>query len=208
MEEKTCPESVECCQDLRTPVELEESDGIEILDKHLKELQLVDSLNAITKHFAHVQFRLRQVIDAPLNEKEELLKDLEEYAFKGIPEVQTLTADTSQVYDESKDRTIHDLKKQIKQLEESIKNLRKNEDVEVESSPRVRETANITRVFSKPKDNAPVHHGTKYQFQYVNLMRKLSSILHMMNAHAKEEKDNIRRDHIDKKIKYGHVCPM
>lgn len=34
-----------------------------------------------------VQFRLRQVVDAPVNDKDALLKDLEEFAFRGIPEV-------------------------------------------------------------------------------------------------------------------------
>ena len=34
-----------------------------------------------------VQFRLRQIVDAPASEKETLLKELEEFAFRGIPDV-------------------------------------------------------------------------------------------------------------------------
>ncbi|RZC32875.1 hypothetical protein BDFB_009711 [Asbolus verrucosus] len=34
-----------------------------------------------------VQFRLRQVVNAPLEDKEELLKSLEEFAFRGIPDI-------------------------------------------------------------------------------------------------------------------------
>lgn len=34
-----------------------------------------------------VQFRLRQVVNAPLDDKEELLKSLEEFAFRGIPDI-------------------------------------------------------------------------------------------------------------------------
>ena len=34
-----------------------------------------------------VQFRLRQIVDAPPGEKESLLKDLEAFAFRGIPEL-------------------------------------------------------------------------------------------------------------------------
>lgn len=34
-----------------------------------------------------MQLRLRQIVDAPPGEKEALLKDLEEFAFRGIPEV-------------------------------------------------------------------------------------------------------------------------
>ncbi|KAL0119623.1 hypothetical protein PUN28_007813 [Cardiocondyla obscurior] len=48
---------------------------------------LNSSLIALTTHFAQVQFRLRQIVDAPTSEKETLLKELEEFAFRGIPDV-------------------------------------------------------------------------------------------------------------------------
>ncbi|XP_011255139.1 RUN domain-containing protein 1 [Camponotus floridanus] len=48
---------------------------------------LNSSLIALTTHFAQVQFRLRQIVDAPASEKETLLKELEEFAFRGIPDV-------------------------------------------------------------------------------------------------------------------------
>lgn len=48
---------------------------------------LNSSLIALTTHFAQVQFRLRQIVDAAPEEKEILLKNLEEFAFRGIPEV-------------------------------------------------------------------------------------------------------------------------
>jgi len=34
-----------------------------------------------------VQFRLRQIVDAPVKDKDVLLKELEEFAFRGIPDV-------------------------------------------------------------------------------------------------------------------------
>lgn len=46
------------------------------------------SLIALTTHFAQVQFRLRQIVEAPPEEKESLLKSLEEFAFRGIPEME------------------------------------------------------------------------------------------------------------------------
>ncbi|XP_050461633.1 RUN domain-containing protein 1 [Cataglyphis hispanica] len=57
--------------------------------KMLEEEQemLNSSLIALTTHFAQVQFRLRQIVDAPASEKETLLKELEEFAFRGIPDV-------------------------------------------------------------------------------------------------------------------------
>ncbi|XP_019760599.1 RUN domain-containing protein 1 [Dendroctonus ponderosae] len=48
---------------------------------------LNSSLFALTTHFAQVQFRLRQVVNSPPEYREELLKSLEEFAFRGIPDV-------------------------------------------------------------------------------------------------------------------------
>ncbi|CAB0031055.1 unnamed protein product [Trichogramma brassicae] len=50
---------------------------------------LNSSLISLTTHFAQVQFRLKQICDAPTDEKEELLKELEEFAFRGIPDIQS-----------------------------------------------------------------------------------------------------------------------
>ncbi|XP_055913708.1 RUN domain-containing protein 1 [Eupeodes corollae] len=47
---------------------------------------LTSSLMALTSHFAHVQLRVRQIVEAPSDERDGLLKDLEEFAFRGIPE--------------------------------------------------------------------------------------------------------------------------
>ncbi|EFA12041.2 RUN domain-containing protein 1 [Tribolium castaneum] len=57
--------------------------------RNLEEEQelLNSSLFALTTHFAQVQFRLRQVVNAPLEEREDLLKSLEEFAFRGIPDI-------------------------------------------------------------------------------------------------------------------------
>ncbi|XP_071500597.1 RUN domain-containing protein 1-like [Diadema antillarum] len=52
-----------------------------------EQAQLNSSLLALTSHFAQVQFRLRQVVSAPTPDKEDLLKELEEFAFKGCPDV-------------------------------------------------------------------------------------------------------------------------
>jgi len=49
--------------------------------------QLNNSLLSLTTHFAQVQFRLKQIVSAEPDDKETLLKELEEFAFKGIPDV-------------------------------------------------------------------------------------------------------------------------
>ncbi|XP_066583722.1 RUN domain-containing protein 1 isoform X2 [Prorops nasuta] len=61
--------------------------------KILEEEQEVlnSSLIALTTHFAQVQFRLQQIVEAPAHKKETLLKELEEFAFRGIPEVPSFT---------------------------------------------------------------------------------------------------------------------
>ena len=48
--------------------------------------QLNSSLIALTSHFAQVQLRLKQIVDASPERKENLLKELEEFAFRGIPD--------------------------------------------------------------------------------------------------------------------------
>ncbi|KAG5876338.1 hypothetical protein JTB14_003661 [Gonioctena quinquepunctata] len=58
-----------------------------IRDMEEEQELLNSSLFALTTHFAQVQFRLRQVVNAPAEDKEELLKSLEEFAFRGIPDV-------------------------------------------------------------------------------------------------------------------------
>ncbi|XP_003705736.2 RUN domain-containing protein 1 [Megachile rotundata] len=70
-------------------------DNMENLSYDMERLKVLEeeqemlnsSLIALTTHFAQVQFRLRQIVDAPTNEKETLLKELEEFAFRGIPDV-------------------------------------------------------------------------------------------------------------------------
>uniref|UniRef100_A0A182VX45 RUN domain-containing protein n=1 Tax=Anopheles minimus TaxID=112268 RepID=A0A182VX45_9DIPT len=49
---------------------------------------LSSNLIALTSHFAQVQLRLRQIVEAPPQERDSLLKNLEEFAFLGIPEIQ------------------------------------------------------------------------------------------------------------------------
>lgn len=46
---------------------------------------LLSSLMALTTHFAQVQLRLHQVIEAPEKERDALLKKLEDFADRGIP---------------------------------------------------------------------------------------------------------------------------
>lgn len=40
---------------------------------------------ALTSHFAHVQLRLHQIVEAPEKERDLLLKKLEDFADRGVP---------------------------------------------------------------------------------------------------------------------------
>ncbi|XP_008556714.1 RUN domain-containing protein 1 isoform X2 [Microplitis demolitor] len=74
------------------------NDNMEILSYNMDRLKVLEeeqdvlnsSLIALTTHFAQVQFRLRQIVDAPTDQKESLLKELEEFAFRGIPDVSNI----------------------------------------------------------------------------------------------------------------------
>nr|CAG4636907.1 EOG090X03YR [Ceriodaphnia reticulata] len=63
-----------------------DSEKLRILEEEQE--QLNSSLMALTSHFAQVQFRLKQIVDAEPETKETLLRDLEEFAFRGIPDFQ------------------------------------------------------------------------------------------------------------------------
>lgn len=98
-----------------------------------EQLDVVNSsLIALTTHFAQVQFRLRQIVDAPVQDKDNLLKDLEQFAFRGIPEVkgpQYFKKEEKELDGDSKeDYLTHQREKQkelIQQLKQQLEDLEK-----------------------------------------------------------------------------------
>jgi PREDICTED: hypothetical protein len=60
-------------------------DKLKILEEEQEHLN--SSLIALTSHFAQVQLRLKQIVESSPDEREELLKNLEEFAFRRIPEL-------------------------------------------------------------------------------------------------------------------------
>ena len=67
------------------------SSSLMALTSHYAKVGLVISvISVISRHIRHimswqVQLRLQQVVAAPTEAREELLKDLEQFAFRGIP---------------------------------------------------------------------------------------------------------------------------
>ncbi|TDG41464.1 hypothetical protein AWZ03_012121 [Drosophila navojoa] len=85
---------------------------------------LTSSLLALTSQFAHVQLRVRQIVEAPTDERDQLLRDLEDFAFQGIPEVPLPATKTDNDNDETQQATppngqlIEKLKSQLTELEQ------------------------------------------------------------------------------------------
>ncbi|XP_017852396.1 RUN domain-containing protein 1 [Drosophila busckii] len=83
---------------------------------------LTSSLLALTSQFAHVQLRVRQIVEAPTDERDQLLRDLEDFAFQGIPEAaqQPLAATEaeSEVLAATDGKLIEQLKSQLTELEQ------------------------------------------------------------------------------------------
>ncbi|KAI1292666.1 RUN domain-containing protein 1 [Halotydeus destructor] len=104
----------------------EEEDNVEV-SRRLFELeeeqeQLNSSLIALTSHFAQVQLRLKQIVDAEADEKEKLLKELEEFAFRGIPDFREPVIDLALVpNDADVDGTDFDDDQRIDKFDRSLR---------------------------------------------------------------------------------------
>ncbi|XP_022219215.2 RUN domain-containing protein 1 [Drosophila obscura] len=87
---------------------------------------LTSSLLALTSHFAHVQLRVRQIVEAPAEERDQLLRDLDDFAFQGIPDAglgqqkDSLAEGEAQAEreTESDGQLIEQLKSQLTELEQ------------------------------------------------------------------------------------------
>ncbi|VDM74466.1 unnamed protein product [Strongylus vulgaris] len=66
------------------------NDAIRVQQLEEEQERLNNSLFSLSSHFAQVQFRLKQVAEAKGEDKEALLKDLQEFAFKGCADMNEL----------------------------------------------------------------------------------------------------------------------
>ncbi|XP_039595249.1 RUN domain-containing protein 1 isoform X1 [Polypterus senegalus] len=64
---------------------------------------LNSSLLALTSHFAQVQFRLKQIVHAHTEDRERLLVELEDFAFRGCPHVLGCRAQDAQMLENAED---------------------------------------------------------------------------------------------------------
>ncbi|KAM3863696.1 RUN domain-containing protein 1 [Diretmus argenteus] len=93
--------------------------------KKLEEEQdlLNSSLLALTSHFAQVQFRLKQIVHAQSEEKERMLAELEEFAFKGCPHVVGCRAQDAQQLENAEDLSEREKRERLEAQREKQKDL-------------------------------------------------------------------------------------
>ena len=107
-----------------------EDDGSGDLVEKVKQMEeeqeeLSSSLMALTSHYAKVQLRLQQIVAAPTSAREELLRDLEQFAFRGIPNTRpvglpSLPSQQETVMEDQKRKqaeAIEQLRDQLEELE-------------------------------------------------------------------------------------------
>ncbi|GFQ87644.1 RUN domain-containing protein 1 [Trichonephila clavata] len=117
------------CSDCEEEEVLCESERLKHLEDEQEQLNA--SLIALTSHFAQVQFRLKQIGEASPEEKENLLKELEEFAFRGIPDIREYEngLDLTQIINEQKQE--QKLEQQRTRQKELMKKLKEQlEDLE------------------------------------------------------------------------------
>ncbi|KAF8782351.1 RUN domain-containing protein 1 [Argiope bruennichi] len=121
----SCPSCSDCDEEEMAC----ESERLKRLEEEQE--QLNSSLIALTSHFAQVQFRLKQIGEASPEEKENLLKELEEFAFRGIPDIREYEngLDLTQIINEQKQEA--KLEQQRTRQKELMKKLKEQlEDLE------------------------------------------------------------------------------
>ncbi|XP_055623802.1 RUN domain-containing protein 1-like [Toxorhynchites rutilus septentrionalis] len=100
--------------------EVEDTDRLKSLEDEHEALS--SNLMALTSHFAQVQLRLRQICEASPEERDDLLKNLEEFAFLGIPEMQPISVK----------KTIPEIEADLDQSPETVEVLRAKQQALIE----------------------------------------------------------------------------
>uniref|UniRef100_A0A8P4K1T7 RUN domain-containing protein 1 n=1 Tax=Dicentrarchus labrax TaxID=13489 RepID=A0A8P4K1T7_DICLA len=94
------------------------------LEKLKEEQDLLNSsLLALTSHFAQVQFRLKQIVHAQSEEKERMLAELEEFAFRGCPHVVGCRAQDAKQLENSEDLSEREKRERLEAQREKQKDL-------------------------------------------------------------------------------------
>ncbi|KAK5984199.1 RUN domain-containing protein 1 [Trichostrongylus colubriformis] len=100
------------------------NDALRVQQLEEEQERLNNSLFSLSSHFAQVQFRLKQIAEAKGEDREELLKNLQDFAFKGCADMNEL----KKLRSENEDGEVLEIQKQrqnelLKQLREQIEDL-------------------------------------------------------------------------------------
>ncbi|VDN29970.1 unnamed protein product [Cylicostephanus goldi] len=100
------------------------NDALRVQQLEEEQERLNNSLFSLSSHFAQVQFRLKQIAEANAEDKEALLKDLQDFAFKGCADMNEL----KRLRSESESGEVLEIQKQrqnelLKQLREQLEDL-------------------------------------------------------------------------------------
>ncbi|KAM7541062.1 hypothetical protein Aperf_G00000045005 [Anoplocephala perfoliata] len=82
---------------------------------------LNSSLLLLTSHFAQVQFRIEQILQADPQEKETLMRDLEQFAWKGLPDLHSFELCQSNPQDPHKETMGDQQKKNMSLIIDQLK---------------------------------------------------------------------------------------
>jgi len=123
--------------------ELEEkaslAEKVKIMEEEQEELN--SSLMALTSHYAKVQLRLQQIVAAPGESREDLLKDLEHFAFRGIPDMRVPGTNSSKeiCLDDEQEKAVEDQRRKqaeaIEQLKSQLEELESYAYLSGDSAP-------------------------------------------------------------------------
>ncbi|EYC23141.1 hypothetical protein Y032_0016g3143 [Ancylostoma ceylanicum] len=102
------------------------NDALRVQQLEEEQERLNNSLFSLSSHFAQVQFRLKQISEAKGEDREALLKDLQDFAFKGCADMNEL----KRLRSESEGGEVLEIQKErqnelLKQLREQLEDLEK-----------------------------------------------------------------------------------
>ncbi|CAD6188979.1 unnamed protein product [Caenorhabditis auriculariae] len=101
------------------------NDALRVQQLEEEQERLNNSLFSLSSHFAQVQFRLKQINEAEPKHREDLLKDLQSFAFKGCADMDELkrlrsesdSGDVLEIQKERQNELLKRLREQVEDLE-------------------------------------------------------------------------------------------
>uniref|UniRef100_A0A915D7U6 RUN domain-containing protein n=1 Tax=Ditylenchus dipsaci TaxID=166011 RepID=A0A915D7U6_9BILA len=107
-----------------------QNDSEKVRELEEEQSRLSESVLALSTHFAHIQFRIQQISSAPAEKRDEMLKELQDFASRGCIDISQVRQDTEQLKSAEKTDDVEVREKKDKVLS-LISHLRKQlEDLE------------------------------------------------------------------------------